>query len=55
MTDLQAALGLSQLQRLNSIVVERQRLLEQYRQMLDGLRFNCWRFLRTLDRPFTLL
>ena len=36
MTDLQAALGLSQLQRLDSIVAERQRLLEQYRQMLAG-------------------
>jgi len=37
MTDLQAALGLSQLQRLNKIVVERQRLMEQYRQLLAGL------------------
>jgi len=37
MTDLQAALGLSQLQRLNAIVAERQRLLEQYRQLLAGL------------------
>ena len=37
MTDLQAALGLSQLQRLEQIVVERQRLLYQYRQMLAGL------------------
>ena len=37
MTDLQAALGLSQLQRLDQIVVERQRLLDQYRQMLAGL------------------
>lgn len=37
MTDLQAALGLSQLQRLNTIVVERQRLLEKYRQLLAGL------------------
>lgn len=36
-TDLQAALGLSQLHRLNTIVVERQRLLEQYRQPLAGL------------------
>jgi len=36
-TDLQAALGLSQLQRLNTIVAERQLLLEQYRQMLAGL------------------
>lgn len=36
-TDLQAALGLSQLQRLNTIVAERQRLLEQYRQLLAGL------------------
>ena len=37
MTDLQAALGLSQLQRLDLIVAERQRLLEKYRQLLDGL------------------
>ena len=37
MTDLQAALGLSQLQRLEAIVAERQRLLEQYRQLLAGL------------------
>ena len=37
MTDLQAALGLSQLQRLNSIVTELQRMLEQYHQLLVGL------------------
>jgi UDP-4-amino-4,6-dideoxy-N-acetyl-beta-L-altrosamine transaminase len=37
MTDLQAALGLSQLQRLEDIVAERQRLLEQYRRLLAGL------------------
>ena len=37
MTDLQAALGLSQWRRLNSIVAERQRLREQYRQLLAGL------------------
>ena len=37
MSDLQASLGLSQLQRLNSIVEERHRLLEQYRQLLAGL------------------
>ena len=37
MNDLQAALGLSQLQRLNRFVAERQRLLEQYRQLLTGL------------------
>ena len=37
MTDLQAALGLSQLQRLETIVAERQRLLEQYRRLLAGL------------------
>ena len=35
-TDIQAALGLSQLQRLDAIVAERQRLLEQYRQLLVG-------------------
>jgi len=37
MTDLQAALGLSQLQRLEVIVSERQRLLEQYRLLLADL------------------
>ena len=37
MTDLQAALGLSQLQRLESFVVERHRLLAKYRQLLTGL------------------
>ena len=37
LTDLQAALGLSQLQRLEVIVAERQRLLEQYRRCLAGL------------------
>ncbi len=37
MTDLQAALGISQLQRLEPIVAERKRLLEQYRQLLSGL------------------
>jgi len=36
-TDLQAALGLSQLQRLEAIVAERQRLLEHYRLLLAGL------------------
>lgn len=37
LTDLQAALGLSQLERLEMIVTERQRLLEDYRQMLAPL------------------
>jgi dTDP-4-amino-4,6-dideoxygalactose transaminase len=37
LTDLQAALGLSQLERLEVIVVERQRLLEVYRQRLAPL------------------
>jgi UDP-4-amino-4,6-dideoxy-N-acetyl-beta-L-altrosamine transaminase len=37
LTDLQAALGLSQLQRLEAIVAERQRLLEVYRQQLASL------------------
>jgi UDP-4-amino-4,6-dideoxy-N-acetyl-beta-L-altrosamine transaminase len=37
LTDLQAALGLSQLERLESIVAERQRLLEVYRQRLASL------------------
>ena len=37
LTDLQAALGLSQLQRLESIVAERQRLLEVYQLRLASL------------------
>jgi len=37
MTDLQAALGLSQLQRLDEIVAERNRLLQIYRELLGGL------------------
>ena len=37
MTDLQAALGLSQLGRLKAIVAERQRLLDQYRLLLSDL------------------
>jgi UDP-4-amino-4,6-dideoxy-N-acetyl-beta-L-altrosamine transaminase len=37
LTDLQAALGLSQLERLEAIVAERQRLLEVYRQQLAAL------------------
>ena len=37
MTDLHAALGLSQLERLKAIVSERQRLLEQYRVLLADL------------------
>ena len=37
MTDLQAALGLSQSQRLEAIVAERQSLLENYRELLSGL------------------
>ena len=37
MTDVQAALGLSQLGRLKAIVSERQRLLERYHLLLAGL------------------
>jgi UDP-4-amino-4,6-dideoxy-N-acetyl-beta-L-altrosamine transaminase len=37
MTDLQAALGLSQLQRLDEIVAERIRLLQRYRELLADL------------------
>jgi UDP-4-amino-4,6-dideoxy-N-acetyl-beta-L-altrosamine transaminase len=36
-TDIQAALGLSQLQRLDEIVLERNRQLEYYRELLAGL------------------
>ena len=51
MTDLQAALGLSQLQRLNKIVAERQRLLEKYRQMLVGLPLELLRIPRMWGFP----
>ena len=37
LTDLQAALGLSQLQRLEAIVAERNQQLERYRQLLEPL------------------
>jgi UDP-4-amino-4,6-dideoxy-N-acetyl-beta-L-altrosamine transaminase len=37
MTDLQAALGFNQLQRLDEIVMERNRQLENYRELLAGL------------------
>ena len=37
MTDLQAALGLSQLKRLEAIVAERNRLLQRYRELLSHL------------------
>jgi len=37
MTDLQAALGMSQLQRLQTIVAERNRLLQIYRELLADL------------------
>jgi dTDP-4-amino-4,6-dideoxygalactose transaminase len=37
MTDLQAALGLSQLQRLEAVVAERQQLLANYEQLLQHL------------------
>jgi UDP-4-amino-4,6-dideoxy-N-acetyl-beta-L-altrosamine transaminase len=40
LTDLQAALGLSQLERLKEIVAERQRLFELYRQSLASLPVN---------------
>jgi UDP-4-amino-4,6-dideoxy-N-acetyl-beta-L-altrosamine transaminase len=36
-TDIQAALGVSQLQRLDEIVIERNRQLETYRELLAGL------------------
>ena len=37
MTDIQAALGLSQLQRLDEIVIERNRQVETYRELLSEL------------------
>jgi dTDP-4-amino-4,6-dideoxygalactose transaminase len=48
LTDLQAALGLSQLERLEAIVAERQRLLEVYRQLLAPLS------VRLLEIPATV-
>jgi UDP-4-amino-4,6-dideoxy-N-acetyl-beta-L-altrosamine transaminase len=49
MTDLQAALGLSQLQRLEAIVAERNRLLQSYRELLAELP------VRLLDVPEDVL
>lgn len=40
MTEIQAALGLSQIQRLNEIVSERNKQLELYRSLLDSLPAN---------------
>ena len=37
MTDIQAALGISQLQRLESLIDERHRLLDEYKNLLSGL------------------
>jgi UDP-4-amino-4,6-dideoxy-N-acetyl-beta-L-altrosamine transaminase len=37
MTDIQAALGVSQLQRLDEVVAERNRLLQRYQELLAGL------------------
>ena len=37
MTDIQAALGISQLERLSLIVEERNRLIDRYRQLFSGL------------------
>ena len=50
--DLQAALGLSQLERLEIIAAERQRLLEQYRRRLAGLPCGYSRSPRRIQ-PFT--
>jgi UDP-4-amino-4,6-dideoxy-N-acetyl-beta-L-altrosamine transaminase len=49
MTDLQAALGLSQLQRLEEFVIKRNRLLQTYRELLVGLP------MRLLDVPEEVL
>lgn len=37
MTDIHAALGLSQLERLEEVVAERNRLVQRYRELLSGL------------------
>jgi len=49
MTDIQAALGLSQLQRLNEIVAERNRQLQRYRVLLVDLQVQL------LDVPVDVL
>ena len=46
MTDIQAALGLSQLRQLDVIVAERNHLLQRYREMLRDLPVDCWRCLK---------
>jgi UDP-4-amino-4,6-dideoxy-N-acetyl-beta-L-altrosamine transaminase len=50
MTDIQAALGLSQLQRLEELVAERNRLLQTYRDLLGDLPI-----IRLLDVPKEVL
>jgi len=52
MTDLQAALGLSQLQRLDTVVSERQHLLKQYKKMINNLPFK---FLEIPDNVISAL
>ena len=43
-TDIQAALGMSQLQRLDEIVAERNRQFQYYQELLADFLFNCSRF-----------
>jgi UDP-4-amino-4,6-dideoxy-N-acetyl-beta-L-altrosamine transaminase len=54
LTDLQAALGLSQLERLEVIVAERQRLVEVYRQRLASLPVSLLEIPSTVSSAFHL-
>ena len=54
LTDLQAALGLSQLERLETIVAERQRLHELYRQSLSSLPMSLLEIPPTLSSALHL-
>ena len=51
MSDIQAALGLSQLQRLDELVAERNLQLQFYESLKISL-FNYWRYQRMCVRPF---
>ena len=54
MTDLQAALGLNQLQRLDDILAERQRLLERYRLLLKDLAVSLLEIPNNIQSALTL-
>lgn len=54
LTDIQAALGLSQLQRLETIVSERHKLYQNYESLLEGLPAKMMRIPRDTDSSLHL-